>query len=236
MFSVSYPVIGTVVAWLAVALTAAYIIYHRRLVSGPGPERAFVLTGTLLLGIAPLMWVIVRELSGSASFFGGGIQALAAVLLFAAAFRIRRQRISGKPSILNFPEKSAWLVLATLILVYASFILRSWNAEPEVAARAFLQSLGVFIAVMIAGHAIIALFHAPNSEVNSSPDERDRRIALLSSRNAYYLLFIGFWSLPVMVLFEQSVSLLLIGWFTVLMLSELFYYLSVVFYYRFGHA
>lgn len=236
MFSVSYPVIATVLAWLALALVAAYIIYHRRLVSGPGPEQAFILTGTLLLGIAPLMWVLVRELSGSASFFGGWIHATAALLLFAAAFRIRRQRDSGELSTLNFPEKSAWLVLGALILIYGSFILRSWNAEPEVLASAFVQSVIVFIAVMIVGHAMIALFHAPISEVDASPDERDRQIALKSSRNAYYLLFIGFWSLPIMVLFQQSAAMLLIGWFTVLMLSELLYYLSVIFYYRFGSA
>lgn len=235
MLSVSYLLLTAIFAWLALALAAAYFIYRRRLVTGPGPARALVLVGTLLLGIAPLMWLIGRELSGSASFFGGGIHVTAAVLLFAAAFRLSRQRDTDTLSTLNFPEKSAWLVLGALILVYGTFILRSWNAEPEVLARAFLQSVVVFIALMIVGHAIIALFHAPISEVDQSPDERDRRIALQSSRNAYYLLFIGFWSLPFMVLFEQSVAMLLIGWFTVLMLSELLYYLSVIYYYRFGN-
>jgi len=236
MSSVSFSVIAAVLAWLALALSLAYIIYRRRLVTGPGPERAFVLVGTLLLGIAPLMWLIVRELSGSASFFGGGIHVLAAVLLFAAAYWARRQRASGSLSTLNFTEKSAWLVLGSLLLVYGTFIMRTWNAEPDVLVRAFFQSVVVFIAVMIAGHAIIALFHAPNSEVDRTPDERDRQIALKSSRNAYYLLFIGFWSLPLMVLFQQSIAQVLIGWFTVLMLSELMYYLSTVYYYRFGRA
>jgi uncharacterized membrane protein len=236
MSSLSYPLIAAVLAWLALALAAAYIIFRRRLLAGPGPERAFVLAGTLLLGVAPLMWVIVRELSGSASFFGGWIHATAALLLFAAAFRIRRQRDSGELSTLNFTEKSAWLVLGALILVYGTFILRSWNADAEAFAGAFIQSVIVFIAVMIVGHAIIALFHAPISEVDASPDERDRQIALKSSRNSYYVLFIGFWSLPVMVLLQQSIAQILIGWFSLLMLTELTYYLSVIFYYRLGKA
>lgn len=236
MFNVSYPVIAAVLAWLALALTAAFIIYRRRLFSGPGPERAFVLTGTLLLGIAPLMWLIVRELSGSPSFFGGGIHLVAALLLFAAAYRAHRQSKTGSLSTLNFPEKSAWLVLCTLVLVYGGFILRSWNAAPDVVASTFLQSVVVLIAVMIAGHALIALFHAPINEVNNSPDERDHRITLLSSRNAFYTLFIGFWSMPIMVLFEQSVTQLILGWFTLLVLTELVYYLSIIFFYRFGKA
>lgn len=234
--SVSFPVIAFVVAWLAAAMAVAWVIYTRRLIDGPGPERAFVLAATLLIGVAPLMWVIGGAASGSHSFFGGGVHLVAAALLLAAAWRARRQRSLGGGSILHFPEKSAWLVLGALILVYGSFILRSWNAPADAAARAFLQSVGVFIAIMIIGHAIIALFHAPIAEVDNPPDERDRRISLLSSRNAYYLLFAGFWALPVMVLVELPLSQLLIGWFTVLMISELLYYASVLFYYRFGNT
>lgn len=234
--TVSFPVAAFVAVWLLAAMAIAWVTYQRRLVEGPGPERAFVLAGTLLIGIAPLMWLIAREASGSVSFFGGGIHIVAGLLLFAAAWRARRSRQSGGGSIINFPEKSAWLVLGALIIVYGSFILRSWDSPADVAAGAFLQSVGVFIAVMIIGHAIIALFHAPIEEVDNAPDERDRRISLLSSRNAYYLLFAGFWSLPVMVLVELPLSQLLIGWFTVLMISELLYYSSVLFYYRFGNA
>lgn len=236
MFTLSPSVVIAAVVWFVLGLVSAITIYRRRLVAGPSPERAFVLAGTLLLAVAPVMWLIARAVTGGTSFFGGGIHLLAAALFFAAAYRIRQQRASGGASILNFTEKSAWLILGTLIVVYGSFIVRTWNAGPDAAASAFLQSLGVFIAVMIVGHAIIALFHSPIGEVDSAPDERDQRISLLSSRNAYYLMFTGFWALPVMVLAQLPVSQLLIGWFTILMLSELLYYGSVVFLYRLGRV
>lgn len=234
MLSVSWSIVAFIAAWFVLSLVAAYTIYRQRLVAGPSPERAFVLAGTLLLGITPLMWLIGREATGSTTFFSGGIHLTAAALLFAAAFRVRRQRVTRDVSILNFPEKSAWLILLSLIVVYGSFLLRTWNADPEAAASAFLQSLGVFIAVMIVGHAIIALFHAPIGELDLAPDERDKRISLLSSRNAYYLLFIGFWTLPVMVLTNMPLSKLLICWFTILLVSEVLYYASVVYLYRLG--
>jgi len=55
--------------------------------------------------------------------------------------------------------------------------------------------------------------HAPLDEVDVPEDECDRAINLLSTRNAYYMLGIGFWTVPVMLLMSVPTVTAINVWF-----------------------
>lgn len=229
------PLGPIVILWFAASLFAA----SRLLRSGgdsPQAERAMLAGAAALVGLAPVVWFFVAWLAGQTSVFAGGVQLAVAALLVAAAAigRRRRRQPGGGLSRWHFNEKSALIVVAAIVFVFGNFALRAWGADDGVILGYFGRAIVEIIVVLIIGHVIAALTHAPIEAVDAEPDERDREVTLMSARNAYYLLFAGFVSLPFYAVFQPSVVGFVVTWTAVLVLSELVYYGSVLAYYRLG--
>lgn len=229
------PLGPIVLAWFAACLVAA-----RRVFVSPGlgtqAERGMLTGAAALIGLAPVIWFGLAWLAGETTPFAGGVQlGVAALLIGAAAWnRYRRGLPGGGVSGLHYNEKSALIVVAALLLVFGAFARRAWGAEDAVILVAFGRAIVEFVVLAIVGHTIAALTHRPISAVDAAPDERDREVTLKSSRNAYYLLFAGFVSLPFCAVFDPSVVSFVVTWTATLVLSELVYYGSVLAYYRLG--
>lgn len=230
-----FPMGPVVLVWFAAALVVARVVYRKQ-ADAPIAERAMFTVATALVGLAPVIWFFLGWLADETSPFAGGFQLVVAAVLFGAAAlgRSRRRRPDGGVSTLHYNEKSALIVIVALIVVFGAFARRAWGAEDAVILAAFGRAIVEFIVLAIVGHTIAALTHAPIEAVDAEPDERDREISLMSSRNAYYLLFAGFVSLPFYAVFQPSVAGFVITWTAVLVLSELVYYGSVLAYYRLG--
>ena len=229
------PVGPVVLAWFAAALFVARVVYRKQ-GDAPIAERAMFTVATALVGLAPVVWFLLGWLAGESTPFAGGFQLVVAAVLFGAAAlgRSRRRRPDGGLSTWHFNEKSALIILVGLVVVFGAFAQRAWRADDAVVLAAFGRAIVEFIVLAIVGHTIAALTHAPIEAVDAEPDERDREVTLKSSRNAYYLLFAGFVSLPFYAVFQPSVVGFVVTWTAVLVLSELVYYGSVLAYYRLG--
>lgn len=230
-----FPAGFLALAWFVASLFVAARIL-RRPGDAPQAERAMLAGAAALIGFAPVVWFLVARLAGETSWFAGGLQlAVAGVLIGAAALgRLRRRGAIAAMSRLHFNEKSALIILAALLIVFGGFAQRAWGADDAVILGAFGRAIIEFVVFVVIGHVIASLTHAPQAAVHAEADERDREITLASSRNAYYLLFAGFVSLPFYAVFQPSVAGFVVTWTAVLVLSELVYYGSVLAYYRLG--
>ncbi len=220
--------------FLASLVLARYL--YRADASATQTERALFASAAALVGLAPVVWFLVAWLVGETSVFTGGVQLFAAAALAGAAAlgRNRRRQPEAVVSRWHFNEKSALIIIASIVIVCVTFARRAWGAEDAVVLASFGRFIVELIVLLVIGHIIAALTHAPIESVDATPDERDREVTLLSSRNAYYLLFAGFVSLPFYAVFQPSLAGFVVTWTGVLVLSELVYYASVLTYYRLG--
>ncbi len=238
MTSIPLPLLGLAAAWIAACLLAAGRLWLGRRGQPLTTGRGFALAGVGLLALAPCTLIAVRLLSGETRLFGALLQVALALLLFAAARQARRAGLDPEAtgSLRSYREKSAWLVLLALALVFGNYFLGAWNAAPAQALSAFADAVVLLLVLMVAGHVVIALFHNPADDLDSPEDERDRAVNLKSMRNAYYVLAAGFWSVPVMLIVPLPLAVSLNIWLAVLVLAEIAYYGSVVAAYRRGVA
>lgn len=91
---------------------------------------------------------------------------------------------------LSFQEKSLWLLFASLTVSFGLYFV---TVLPAHTPNVLPQQVGLFVLVLVllvvaqvVGHALIALV-----DRRSQTDERDRLIALKSSRIAAYVLATG---------------------------------------------
>ncbi len=229
------PAIGTAL-WVSVCLVAAFAIWRERRRGQFHAEHVLLMAGVLLLAFAPCIALIVFALSEKTSIWGGGLQLVFALILFASSYRARRYRLDpvGHESVVSFREKSAILILAAVLTVYLSYFVRTWDASLEQAIPEFVGSIILLILVMVIGHIAIALGHMPIDEVDDIPDERDSAIEAKSARNSHYVLACGFWAAPVIVMLSPPTLILAHVWLAVLVFSEVVKYGSSIAYYRYG--
>ncbi|MDA1075048.1 MAG: hypothetical protein O3A63_09865 [Proteobacteria bacterium] len=230
-----FPVAFTVV-WVCAALVCIGMIFRHTKKAGLMKEHAMLMGAIALAALAPCTALIVYAVSGSFSFFGVGIQGAFAAFLLVGAWRARwhRQDPQRHVSSMAFKEKSAFLVLLALLVVFTGYYSILLSAGLGVSVGVFIGSVVMLVIIMIIGHAALALFHAPVEEVDQALDERDVAVERLSIRNAYYLLLAGIWVIPVMALADLSGLLIANAAFAVILISELVYYTSMVTYYRRG--
>lgn len=92
---------------------------------------------------------------------------------------------------MSFREKSAWVTLATLIVLSIAFALhvpQPWTLRPASSPFMFhvlLIAIVAFIAIEIVAHIVIAIF-APR-DAQAPKDEREQLIALKSTAVAAYV-------------------------------------------------
>lgn len=85
------------------------------------------------------------------------------------------------------------LTVATLLYDYFGDFTSVWNGTFESAVPVFIGSLIVAAFLVAAGHVRIALFHAPEVEVESpAMDERDKSIDTLRSSNGHDVIVAGY--------------------------------------------
>ncbi|MAF08802.1 MAG: hypothetical protein CL389_13245 [Acidiferrobacteraceae bacterium] len=227
--------VGTLV-WVAFCLTGTALLLRRRRQGRFFMEHAYLTGVLLLLALAPCIGLLVFAISGVVSFWSGGMQVIFATLLGLAAFRARQHRLNPQTSYSarTFKEKSAALVLVTLLVVFATYFIRTWGSDLDTAIPAFIGAVALLIVVMVIGHITLALFHAPAEELNEEPDERDKAVELLSMRNAYYVLSMGIWVVPIVAVSSLPTLTQVNIWLAVVVISEAVKYGSVFSYYRFG--
>jgi hypothetical protein len=90
----------------------------------------------------------------------------------------------------TFREKSLWLVLVGLAVVYGSYFI--WvlpssgpSVRPEQVAG-FVAAVVVLVIVQVVGHTVLAIL-----DRRTDPDERDREITLRGARNGSLVLATG---------------------------------------------
>ncbi|MEO0614758.1 MAG: hypothetical protein AAFY69_01350 [Pseudomonadota bacterium] len=232
----SFMPLGPFIAVFFIASVAVAFKVYRAPGDAPAAERGLLASACVLVGLSPVVWLLVGWLAGETSVFTGGIQLIVAAALAGAAGlgRHRRRQVPVVVSRWHFNEKSAFIIILSLLVVCATFARRAWGGEDAVVLASFGRAIVELVVFVVIGHIIAALTHAPIDAADAKPDERDRAVTLLSARNAYYLLFAGFVSLPFYAVFQPSVVGFVVTWTGVLVLSELVYYGSVLTYYRLG--
>ena len=190
-----------------------------------------------LLTLAPIAMLVSYGFSGELSFLAGGLHLVIAMVVLGAARRA--QIFSDRPdtaSTWSFREKSAALVFGSLVVIVGTFAARVVTAQDEAVAGIVIESVLALVLIMIAGHTVIALLHAPLGEVDVPADERDRELELRSTRNATWILGAGMWTVLIAALLPPvTLSVATIAFGTIV-LAELVWYGSLFAYYRLGAA
>jgi drug/metabolite transporter (DMT)-like permease len=234
----SIPLIPLIVVlcWVSICGFAVYTILGKRRENRFHHEDSFIIGGILMLGLGACIALVVFVMPGGLSFWSGGVQILIALTLFAAAYRSHVHRLDpeGSSATTTYREKSATLVVATLLYVYLGYFASVWNETLEEAIPIFIGSVVLSVVIKILGHTGIAIFHTPHNDLDTPPDERDEAIEALSSRNAGYIVGLGFWIVPFMAVASVETFIVFNTWFAFLVLSEIVRNSSVVVYYRWG--
>jgi len=100
--------------------------------------------------------------------------------------------ISAEPPVgLTFREKSLWVTLVSTLAIYAYYfvrVLQIGEGDPAHVGAVFVATVIIMVVTQAVVHAALAIHKRPERT-----DERDVRIALVSTRNAYYVLAAGVW-------------------------------------------
>ena len=101
--------------------------------------------------------------------------------------------MAGEPPLrLTFREKSLWVTLVSMIGLYTYYFVRVLQIGEGDAGQVAGLFIGTVIVMVISQaiiHAAMAIHRRPEK-----PDERDARIAMMSTRVAYYVLMAGVWA------------------------------------------
>jgi hypothetical protein len=92
---------------------------------------------------------------------------------------------------MTFREKSLWTTLVATVALYAYYfwqVLRIGDGDPARVGALFVQIVIAMVAIQIVITAALAIHRRPEKV-----DERDRRIAVVATRYAYYVLMTGVW-------------------------------------------
>lgn len=92
----------------------------------------------------------------------------------------------------SFQEKSLWVSTVANLAIYAVYFARAiaiGDRDPARVGALFGEAVVLLVVVMVVSHAVLAIHRRPERR-----DERDRRIAVLAARNAYYVLATGAWA------------------------------------------
>lgn len=109
---------------------------------------------------------------------------------------------------MSFREKSAWIILVTLIVVTAAVALElaiPWTLAPQPSPSMFFVlsvAVAIFVLIAVVGHVIVAV-RSPR-EAKAPEDERERLIALKATRIAAYVY--GFLSLSSIYLIHHGAN------------------------------
>lgn len=219
----------------AIASLAVGFLAWRRLrpLTAPG---AMILGALGLFALAPVALLIAYAIGGGFSFLAGGLHVVIALVLLASARRgwASEANPDAAASAWSFREKSAGLVFGTLLVIVASFTVRSMDASGEVIAGLVIESIVALVLIMIAGHIVVALLHAPLGELDTPMDERDRELELRSTRNSSWVLGAGMWTVLIVALLPPTNLMLAQVALGFVVLAELVWYGSLFAYYRLG--
>ena len=135
----------------------------------------------------------------------------------------------------SFHEKSIWISLATISLIFGYYFVRVFKMASQdqinvVESIVLLISVIVMVIIVeVVFHIILALRTRPEAQ-----DERDRLIELKATRNAYFVLVFGIF-LPIACI-AASVRPFIVAHVImfIFVLSEIAQFLSQLFYYRRG--
>jgi hypothetical protein len=89
----------------------------------------------------------------------------------------------------TFREKSLWITVVSTLAIYGYYFWKALTIgerDPGAVGVLFGETVVLLILVAIAGHVVLAIRSRPEAL-----DERDRRIALVATRNGYYVLISG---------------------------------------------
>ena len=135
----------------------------------------------------------------------------------------------------SFQEKSIWISLVAISLIFGYYFLRVFKiaAEDEInVAESIVLLISVIVMVIIVevvSHIILALRTRPEAQ-----DERDRLIELKATRNAYFVLAFGiFLPIACIVISVRPFIVAHVIMF-IFVLSEIASFLTQLFYYRRG--
>ncbi|MDA0788018.1 MAG: hypothetical protein O2780_01020 [Proteobacteria bacterium] len=239
--------VAIVVIWVLACIVGALSIYRRRRTGEFYPEHGFLIGAILMLALAPSVLLITHLVDRSASLSQIVIHLIFGVFLLLAFARARHRRRNPEDSgpSLTFHEKSSLLIVLGHLIVFGSYFYNiclfdkadldcTGGTCPDAAIPAFFGALVMLVIIMIIGHILIALTHSPIGELNEPPDERDRQIWSLGSRNAGWVTGLGFWAVPVMALAPLSMYHVLNIWLAIAVMSSVTRYGSIAAYYRFG--
>lgn len=236
MNAVSINLLLAVSLWLGLCVTCAIFVVRR----SPKPpllrEQALLLTGLGLLAIAPCTFLVMTLFSESPSLFASVIQVSGGALLFAAAYRARQARLNPEAAASRwvYPQKSAVVILLALGALAYNFFGTTRAVPADEAIARFIAAIVLLVILLIVGHIVIAVLHAPANDLDAPRDERDRAVELYSMRNAYYALTAGFLAMPAIMIAGLPLAKALSIWFALLLVAEIIYYSSIIAYYRFG--
>jgi hypothetical protein len=228
--------IAGAVLWMIICAAAAGVIYVRRKDAGLLREDGLLLGGIAFLAATPLIPLIRSAFGESPSPANGAVPFALATVFLAASLSARRRRLNPKDSAstLTFREKSACLTALATMFVYVGYFYMTWNATMAAAVPVFIGSVVLIVIIMIVGHVVIAGFHSPLDELDETPDERDREAALYAVRNAYYLLAVGIWLVPILAIMSFRTMVVVNTALAVFILSELTRLGSLIVFYRIG--
>jgi hypothetical protein len=132
---------------------------------------------------------------------------------------------------MSFREKSAWINLAAIVLVYGYYGWRLWGAPPTPmsAITLLIGSTILMIIISIAGHIAAAIGQRPEMV-----DERDVLVGLRSARNALYALSAGVWAVIFLAIASPNPIFLAYAALGAFVLAEVVRLISALAYYRAG--
>lgn len=135
---------------------------------------------------------------------------------------------------MSFREKSAAVVVATLIVVYGGYFAWAFTGPrpQDDTVGALVTAALLVILVTIVSHVALAIGY--RREAREGRDERDTLIGWRAGRNAYYVLMAGVWVIPTLAVMHAGKGAYANAFVALLMASEIANYGSRIYYYRTG--
>jgi hypothetical protein len=190
------------------------------------------------LGIAPWISIIVYYSGDDGNCLAGLANVAVAVIAYLAGLRARKARLnpSAVPvSSMPFQQKSATLMLMTLVVVYGVYAWLTLQM-PGLVLPLFFAAAVLVSVIATVGHVGMALLHVPNDGLNTPADQRDRAAERYAASRAYYVLALGLWIVPVVSVMKMNLLVVANTAFLFIVLAEIVKYASIVRYYWRGES
>jgi hypothetical protein len=130
---------------------------------------------------------------------------------------------------MSFREKSAWIQIVAIVLVYGYYGLSLLRAAPTPlgAIATLIGSTILMIIISVVGHVAIAIGQKPEGL-----DERDQLVGLRSARNGFHALAAGVWAVIFLAIASPNPIYLAYAALGAFVLAELVRLASALVYYR----